>query len=205
MFCVSGIQDHTQCLEMVGGEETAERPNTGVPSAQPLSAPPGSPEFISTSVTRPGPAPPAPAGSRSVPHSDTTASFSLPVILPAPLLSLHGSSLVSLSPEPVWFSVFGCCALILRLGSAPSLSSPRPLPRFSNPSSAGLALHAPIGWSGAPSRPAHQVPLRALHSHKVWLRSCGGRGRPGPAQLCPPRPDPGPGPQTSPYLIQAPV
>lgn len=181
----------------------AERYNLGDSGAQPLPALRGSLEFISTSITRLRPAPPAPAPFPT--RTRSPPSFSLPVILPAPLLSLRGSFLVSFSPEPVWFSAFGCCALLQRLGSAPSLPLPRPF--RVPPITAARAWRStlPLVSLECPSRPAHPVPLQALHSHKVWLPSCGGRGRPRPAQLCPQRPDPGFGPQTSPYLIPAPV
>lgn len=194
-------QDHTQCGETAKGKETAESYNPESPS-QPLCAPGAAlNSFPPPSL---GPGPPRRPPRRSARGHGRRFLLSRCHLASAASITPR---IASVSPSPRACLVF--CLWVLRSapasGLAPSLPPPRPFPRSSNPGSAGLALHAPIGWSGAPSRPAHPVPLRALHSHKVWLPSCGGRGRPGPAQLCPQRPDPGPGPQTSPYLIPAPV
>lgn len=209
--CAFRIQDLTLHLE--NGKQHgngAEGYNPVVPSPplrRCLSGNWAGPEFISTSLTRPQVRPRLLPLSFPIP--DTTASFffllSSPVILPARLLSLRLSSLyfslslsgslplgVALRPAPP--AVWGSASLPLR---------PTPCPVPSNPGSSGLALHIPIGLSGAP-RPRPPGPSRSLSSRKVWLCAAEGGGGPARPSSAPGRPDPGPGPRTSPYLIPAP-
>ncbi|XDA70687.1 hypothetical protein R6Z07F_001066 [Ovis aries] len=96
-------------------------------------------------------------------------------------------------------------ARFLQLSGAPLRCStrPAPCPGPSNPGGSGLALHVPIGLSGAP-RPRPPGPSRSLHSRKVWLCAAEGGGGPARPSSAPGRPDPSPGPWTSPYLIPAP-
>lgn len=203
VFCASRIQDLTQYLGNSDQGNCAER--SGVPVAQPPSAP----EFISTSITRPRT---APAGYRSVPHSDMTSSFLLSSLSSCQRRFYHFADrlFVSRSPEPVWFSVFGCCAVpcvSLGLGSAPSLLRPALCTGPSNPGSAGLALHALIGQSGhppAPSLPARSHSGPSIHT-KFGSGAAEGGGGPARPSSAHSRPDPGPGSRTSPYLIPAPV
>ena len=184
------------------------------------------PEFISTSLTRPQVLPRLLPLSFPIP--DTTASFSFllssPVILPARLLSLRLPSLYLFLPESVWVSVFGCCSLSCSsscLGLRFVAPTPHPLPRPLQSRQLGPGAphsHWPVRSPPPPPARPLQVPPFA---QSLALR-CGGRGRPGPAQLCPrparprPRPQdqplsdpssgfksPGPARRTAPFLTPA--
>lgn len=209
MFCAFRIQDLTQYSADSGqpgnGAEWCD-PVAPEPSARP---PPGSsgqsheagPEFISTPLTPPRP---APAGSALGPHLRHGRRLFLP-----PLVPCHGAS-SALSPRlsslhlPFSPSLSASPSLGVALCPAPpsvwdSASSPlRPAPCLgpSNPCSSGLALHVPIGLSGAP-RPRGPAPLPAppfTQSLAPALRR-EGAALPGPA-LPPagPTPAPAPGP-----------
>lgn len=115
--------------------------------------------------------------------------------MPARLLSLRVSLFISFSGTQSGSLFFGCFCTLVRLGLRFLSPKPRPLPKSLQSPGSDLALGSAIGRHQAPL-PASALPAPAglLHSHKVWLRHCRGRGRPGPAQLCPrparPRPRP---------------
>lgn len=205
-----GTRDRTQCLGdgdrpgsgAKGWGPGAPEPSPGRPFAQRVG-PPGRPEFISSSLT--WPAPPRRPLSRS--------RHGRPRLLLSPLSSCQRSPyrfahrLASrFLPESVWVPLFGrgsapCASICLGLRFlAPAPRPPRPL------QSPQLRPGAPRPhWPGRSPPPPPAGPLRAppfTRSLAAALRR-EGAARPGPA-LPPGRPDPGPGPRTSPYLIPAP-
>ena len=183
-------------------------------------------EFISTSLTRPQARP------RQLPLlfpiPDTTASFFFllfsSVTLPARLLSLRLSSLhlslLSLSGS-LSLGVALCPVPAAVWGSASLLHTPRPLPRPLQ--SRRLGPGAPRShWPVRSPPPPPARPLQVPPFTQSLALRCGGRGRPGPAQLCPrparpqPRPldqplsdpssefkSPGPAGCTAPFLTPA--
>lgn len=118
--------------------------------------------------------------------------------MPARLLSLRVSSLhLSFSGTLSGSLFFACFCTLVRLGLRFLSPKPRPLPcpNLSNPQALIWRSDLPLAGSKLPPLPSSlPTPAGPLHSHKVWLRHCRGRGRPGPAQLCPrparPRPRP---------------
>lgn len=199
-----GTRDRTQCLGdgdrpgngAEGESAGAPEPNPGRPFARRVG-PPGRPEFISSSLTRP--APPRRARSPSLTRPPPPPPLS-PVIVPAQPLSLRPSSRVPLPP--------GVClgpALRARLSALRLHLSGAPLPRPLRPARPPQPLQSRQLGPGAPrthwpdrSPPAPPAgPLRAppfTQSLAPALRR-EGAARPGPA-LPPagPTPAPAPGP-----------
>lgn len=151
---------------------------------------------------------------------------------PSPRLRSPCSRSTSLTPPPPFSSFSSPCHLASSASIAPRISSPSPSPGPSGspplglsapppPESPlprpratppvqpvqsrppGLALHSPIGQPVVPRprRPAPSGP--SIHTK---FGSCNAEGGGGPARpsSAPRRPDPGPSPRTSPYLIPAP-
>lgn len=216
MFCAFRIQDLTQYSADSGqpgnGAEWCA-PVAPEPSARP---PPGSsgqsheagPEFISTPLTPPRP---APKGSALGPRLRHDRRLLLP-----PLVPCHGAS-SALSPRlsslhlpfspTVGVSVFGRCSLPCAsfcLGLGFLAPAPRPLPRPLQSRQLGPGAprsHWPVR-SPPPPRPG-PPPGPSIHT-KFGSRVAEGGGGSARPSSAPGRPDPGPGPRTSPYLIPAP-